>query len=84
MDHLYVSVWYIGAAFVWFPILFGIANIPSIHFGVEHALVNWWFAHNVLGLWFTPMALAAMAASSLSVTLWTVGLGRGATSRDTA
>jgi cytochrome c oxidase cbb3-type subunit 1 len=22
--------------------------------------VNWWFAHNVLGLWFTPLALAAV------------------------
>lgn len=59
VDHLYVSVWYIGAAFIWFPILFLLANIPGIHFGVEHAIVNWWFAHNVLGLWLTPFGLAA-------------------------
>lgn len=56
--HLYVSAWYLGAAFVWFPILFVIANVPGIHFGVEHATINWWFAHNVLGLWLTPFGLA--------------------------
>lgn len=59
VDHLYVSALYIIGALVWFPILFTVANVPGLHFGVEHALVNWWFAHNVLGLWFTPLALAA-------------------------
>lgn len=57
VSHLYVSVWYILAAFLWFPILFLIGNLPHIHQGVEHALVNWWFAHNALGLWFTPMSI---------------------------
>jgi len=57
VDHLYVSVWYILAAFLWFPALFFIANIPGVHFGVEHAIVNWWYAHNVLGLWITPFGL---------------------------
>jgi cytochrome c oxidase cbb3-type subunit 1 len=55
--HLYVSAWYLGAALLWFPILFGVANAPRLHFGVEHAVVNWWFAHNVLGLWLTPFGL---------------------------
>jgi cytochrome c oxidase cbb3-type subunit I len=59
VNHLYVSVWYIGAALIWFPILFFIANIPNLHFGVQGAAMNWWFGHNVLGLWFTPIALAA-------------------------
>jgi cytochrome c oxidase cbb3-type subunit 1 len=55
--HLYVSVWYIVAAFLWFPFLFLVANAPGVHFGVEHAAANWWFAHNALGLWFTPISL---------------------------
>jgi cytochrome c oxidase cbb3-type subunit 1 len=57
--HPYVSAWYLGGAFLWFPILFVVANAPGVHFGVEHATVNWWFAHNVLGLWLTPLGLAS-------------------------
>ena len=59
VDHLYVSVWYIAAGLLWFPVLFLIANIPYLHFGVQQATMNWWFGHNVLGLWFTPIGLAS-------------------------
>lgn len=59
VDHLYVSVWYIAAALLWFPTLYLIANIPGLHFGVQQATMNWWYGHNVLGLWFTPIGLAA-------------------------
>lgn len=57
-EHLYVSMWYILAAFVWFPVLFVIANTPFLHMGAQQAIVNWWFAHNVLGLWVTPLGLS--------------------------
>lgn len=60
VEHLYVSVWYMGAALFWFPTLFLIGNFPSLHVGVEQATMNWWFGHNVLGLFYTPMALAAV------------------------
>lgn len=59
VEHLYVSVWYIAAGLLWFPILFLVANWPDLHFGVQQATMNWWFGHNVLGLWFTPIGLAA-------------------------
>lgn len=60
--HTYVSQWYILAAMFWFPWLYSVAQImliwePTV--GVVQALTNWWFAHNVLGLWFTPIGLAA-------------------------
>ncbi|WP_426115865.1 cbb3-type cytochrome c oxidase subunit I [Massilia sp. PWRC2] len=60
VDHLYVSIWYMGAALFWFPILFLIANLSAVHIGVEQATMNWWFGHNVLGLFYTPMALASV------------------------
>lgn len=60
VDHLYVSIWYMGAALFWFPILFLVANLPAFHIGVEQATMNWWYGHNVLGLFYTPMALAAV------------------------
>lgn len=59
VHHLYVSVWYIAAALIWFPILYVVAKVPYVHFGVEQAVMNWWFAHNVLGLWLTPLGLGA-------------------------
>ena len=60
VKHLYVSVWYMGAALFWFPTLYLIAKLPGVHFGVEQAAMNWWFGHNVLGLFYTPMSLASV------------------------
>lgn len=60
--HVYVSQWYILAALFWFPWLYTIAQIMIFYEparGTVQALTNWWFAHNVLGLWLTPMGLAA-------------------------
>lgn len=59
VHHIYVTGWYYLGALCWFPILFAIANIPYIHSGVQEATVNWWFAHNVLGLWLTPLGVGA-------------------------
>jgi cytochrome c oxidase cbb3-type subunit I len=61
--HLYVSQWYILAALLWFPWLYSAAQILLVMVpvrGTVQAAVNWWFAHNVLGLWFTPIGLAAI------------------------
>src|SRR3546814_6099939 len=45
VEHLYVSIWYMGAALFWFPVLFLVGNLPGVHFGVEGATMNWWFGH---------------------------------------
>lgn len=61
--HIYVSQWYILAALFWFPWLYSVAQIMMIFSparGTVQSLVNWWFAHNVLGLWFTPIGLGAV------------------------
>lgn len=60
--HVYVTEWYLIAAFFWFPWLYATANIVILLApvqGVVQAAANWWFAHNVLGLWFTPIGLGA-------------------------
>lgn len=63
VDHIYVSLWYLTAVLVWFPVLYLTANL-AIHgglvSGVAQAMTNWWFAHNVLGLFVTPVALATL------------------------
>ncbi len=58
VKHIYVSLWYILASVIWFPILYVIANLP-FYSGVTQAAVNWWYAHNILTVWVTPAGLAA-------------------------
>ncbi len=60
-EHVYVSQWYILAAFFWLPWLYTVAQVMLVFepaTGVVQSLTNWWFAHNVLGLWLTPISLA--------------------------
>lgn len=60
--HIYVSQWYLLGAAIWFPILYIAATI-LMHGGaavnVVRGSANWWYAHNVLGLWLTPVGVAA-------------------------
>ena len=56
VHHLYVSVWYVAASFPWFAIIFTAGNLP-LYQGVESAAVNWFYAHNALGLWLTTINL---------------------------
>ena len=60
VSHLYVSVWYMACALFWLPVLFIVAKMPGVHSGIEQATMNWWFGHNVLGLFYTPLALASV------------------------
>jgi cytochrome c oxidase cbb3-type subunit 1 len=61
--HIYVSQWYIVAAFFWFPLMYLTAQVLLLWFPVQAAAqapLNWWYAHNALGLWFTPIGLASI------------------------
>jgi len=60
VEHLYVSVWYMVAALLWIALLFLVAKLPGVHTGVQQATMNWWYGHNVLGLWFTPVSVGAI------------------------
>ena len=58
VEHIYISLWYILASLVWFPILYVVGN-GRFYQGVSQAAMNWWFAHNLLTVWVTPLGLAA-------------------------
>ncbi|SEB25954.1 cbb3-type cytochrome c oxidase subunit I [Variovorax sp. YR216] len=60
VEHLYVSVWYMVSAMLWIALLYLVAKLPGIHTGVQQATMNWWYGHNVLGLWFTPVSVGAI------------------------
>ncbi|MBA4066110.1 MAG: hypothetical protein C0501_20805, partial [Isosphaera sp.] len=60
--HLYVTQWYVLAAVFWFPWMYLVAAFMLVWDrapGVVQPVVNWWFAHNFLGLWVTPVAVGA-------------------------
>jgi cytochrome c oxidase cbb3-type subunit 1 len=61
--HIYVSQWYLFGAVLWFPFLYLMGNVlihGGLVKGVTSAATLWWFAHNVLGLWLTPIGLATV------------------------
>lgn len=61
--HVYVSQWYLFAAFLWLPLCFAVANAAlygGAASGAVQAAAVAWFGHNVLTLWVTPIALAAL------------------------
>jgi cytochrome c oxidase cbb3-type subunit I/II len=60
---LYVSLWFYAGIVLWFPVVYFIGNViwrppTGALFGLTDAVVNWFYGHNVLGLWFTPFAIA--------------------------
>src|SRR5262249_25706966 len=62
-QEVYVSQWYILGALFWLPWLYAPANLLLFWFpvsGVVQGSVLWWFGHSVMGLWFTPIGLAAI------------------------
>src|SRR6476646_11967441 len=59
-DPIYITQWYLLAAFLWFPWMYLAAQtmlfIVPVQ-GVLQAAVNWWYANNLLFLWFGSLAL---------------------------
>ncbi|MBS7350882.1 MAG: cbb3-type cytochrome c oxidase subunit I [Comamonas sp.] len=60
VEGLYVTSWYHLAALLWIALLFVIGKLPGVHYGVQQATMNWWYGHNVLGLWFTPVSVGTI------------------------
>ena len=62
---LYVSLWYYAGTMLWFPIVYCIGNVmwhPATGAlnGIQDAMFNWYYGHNVLGLWFTTLGIPAI------------------------
>jgi cytochrome c oxidase cbb3-type subunit I/II len=59
---LYVSTWYFVGTFLWFPVVYFIGNVmwrpfDGALYGIQDAIFNWYYGHNVLGLWFTTLGI---------------------------
>jgi len=58
---MYVSLWYAMGALIWttFIYLAGTYGINMVPGGISRVNVNFFYVHNVVGLTFTPLGLAA-------------------------
>ena len=59
-DHIYITQWYLLGAFLWFPWVYGATQIMLFVVplqGVMQEAVTWWFANNLLFLWFGAIGL---------------------------
>ncbi len=54
---IYISNWYILAAFVWTFTLVTIAYIPWYQHGLSETVIQGYFMHSGVGMWFTPLVL---------------------------
>lgn len=56
---VYVSLWYILLALIPFPIYYTLGNATKFS-GIEDAVVNWFYSHNLFGIWLTALGLATL------------------------
>lgn len=55
---LYVSVWYFTGTLIWFPCVYILGNRVFMRLdGLNDAIANWFYGHNILGLWFTTVGI---------------------------
>ena len=58
--HIYITQWYLLGAFLWFPWMYGAAQVMLFIVpvqGVMQDAINWWYSNNLLFLWFGSIGL---------------------------
>ena len=59
-EQIYITQWYLVGAFLWFPWMYAAAQLMLFVVpvqGVLQASVTWWYANNLLFLWFGAIGL---------------------------
>lgn len=59
----FVAQWFIFAALFWFPWIYSTAELLLMVFpvrGVDQAVIAWWYAENLLTVWFGLIGLATV------------------------
>jgi cytochrome c oxidase cbb3-type subunit 1 len=57
LPEVYVSNWYILGAFCYLPILYVTSYLPFYQGGLGNTVVQGYYMHNAMGMWFTQLAL---------------------------
>lgn len=56
-NEIYISNWYILAAFLWTIVLVTLSYIPLYQLGLSQSIMQGYYMHNAVGMWFTPFVL---------------------------
>jgi cytochrome c oxidase cbb3-type subunit 1 len=57
VSQIYISNWFILLATVWTMIIVAVGWAPVFRRGIGQVTVQGWYMHNVIGMWFTPLAV---------------------------
>ena len=57
LPEVYVSNWYILGGFCYLPILYVTSYLPFYQAGLGNTVVQGYYMHNAMGMWFTQLAL---------------------------
>ncbi len=57
IEEIYISNWYIMAAFIWMLVLVTTAYIPWYQYGLSQTVIQGYYMHMGVGMWFTPLVL---------------------------
>ncbi len=58
-ERIYVSIWYFILAYAALDIVYFVGNLP-IYAGSQDAAINWFYAHNLLGMWLTACSIGTL------------------------
>ncbi|AWV90718.1 cbb3-type cytochrome c oxidase subunit I [Bradymonas sediminis] len=56
-DEIYISNWWILSAIIWTTVLATIAYLPGYQEGMGQTIIQGYYMHQGVGMWFTPMVL---------------------------
>ena len=59
-EEIYISNWYIVGATLWTATLVAVAYVPWYQNGLGETVVQGYYMHTAVGMWFTPMVLGIM------------------------
>src|SRR5438874_48928 len=74
-EQIYITQWYLLGAFLWFPWLYAAGQLMLFVVpvqGVLQSAVGWWYANNLLFLWFGAMSYTVFSVVGLLISLRSV------------
>lgn len=54
---IYISNWFVLAACFWIAVVLVVGYMPFFRKGLANTIVEGFYIHNVVGMWFTPLAV---------------------------